>query len=441
MAGDFLSREVHDFPSETTMQPKESMKAKYTHLVRQDRVHGSLYHDPQVFADEMETIFHAGWVYIGHDSEVPVTSAFAAKPMGQQMLVMSRDAHGRVHVLFDRCPHRGNKILQADKGVTKSFVCPYHAWGFNLDGSFKGMPDLPGCGPDFQTSEAEMVALPRVETYQGFVFGSMRRDGISLMEHLGRGKDMIDQLVRMSPTGKIRLSAGWMKQRIRGNWKNLLENQVDGYHAPFVHGSLAIANRDWANERDRRDSSPTTTRDLGMGHSDVDYTATYYAKGGTLRWTGAIAESRVPEYVAAMRAAYGPEAAERQLVIGPPHAMIFPNLFIAEMNIMVLEPVNADECIYWTTPVLLEDGHEINERTIRRCEGALGPAGFLIADDTEISELNQIGIKNRDPEWVLLGRGLHDEEHKEDGTIVGGLMDETSQRAFWRHYGKLMVGA
>ncbi len=419
----------------------QSRREKYEALVRHDRVHGSLYHSASVFDEEMEAIYHTGWVYVGHESEVPQVGAYVSKPFGKQSVVLSRGHGGGVHVLFDRCPHRGNKILQREKGVTKAFTCPYHAWGFDLDGTFKSMPDVAGCGPDFDKSSASMVALARVASYQGFVFASMKAEGISLHEHLGKGKDMIDQLVYMSPRGRIDLSAGWLKHRNHANWKNILENQVDGYHAPFVHSSLAIANRDWAGERDRRDDSPTTTRDLGMGHSDVDYTETYRLKGNTLRWTGNIPESRAQQYVDAMRAAYDKSVVEDRLVVGPPHAMIFPNLFIAEMNISVLQPVSAEETIHWTTPVLLEDGFEINERSIRRCEGALGPAGFLIADDAQIAELNQMGIKNDRPEWIGLHRGLHDEKHQPDGTIVGGLMDETSQRAFWRHYRSLMVGA
>jgi len=417
------------------------MSSRYDSLVRPDRVHGSLYHDPSVFDEEMERIYHTGWVFVGHDSEVPEVGSFISKPFGLQTVVMARAEDGRIHVLYDRCPHRGNKVLQVEKGVARGFTCPYHAWSFKLDGTFNAMPDMGGCGPDFDRSEANMESLPRVENYRGFVFASLKAEGITLAQHLGKARAMIDQLVDLSPTGKIQLTAGWLKHRIQGNWKNILENQVDGYHAPFVHNSLLMANRDWAGERDRRGDSPTTTRDLGMGHSDVDYTHGYRARGTLLRWTGAKDDSKAPQYVAAMRAAYSPEVAHDRLVVGPPHATIFPNLFIAEMNIMVLQPINADETVHWTTPVLLDEGHEINERTIRRCEGALGPAGFLIADDSEIAELNQIGIKNRKPEWLMLGRGLHDERHEPDGTIVGGLMDETSQRAFWRHYARIMSGA
>jgi hypothetical protein len=36
----------------------------YDALVRDDRVH-SVYTDQQIFADEMERVFHRGWVFVG----------------------------------------------------------------------------------------------------------------------------------------------------------------------------------------------------------------------------------------------------------------------------------------------------------------------------------------------------------------------------------------
>ena len=40
-------------------------------LVKDDRVHVSLYDDPAIFQAEMEHIFRRAWVYAGHESEVP----------------------------------------------------------------------------------------------------------------------------------------------------------------------------------------------------------------------------------------------------------------------------------------------------------------------------------------------------------------------------------
>ena len=99
---------------------------------------------------------------------------------------------------------------------------------------------------------------------------------------------------------------------MRCNWKMVVENQVDGYHAPMVHGSLLAANDTFANVRDRKDPSPTRVRDIGMGHTDIDHASDYRAGNKLFRWTGGISEDRLPGYVTAMREAYG----ERKLTRG-----------------------------------------------------------------------------------------------------------------------------
>ena len=106
---------------------------------------------------------------------------------------------------------------------------------------------------------------------------------------------------------------------------------------------------------------------------------------------------------------------------------------------MVIEPVSPTQSIQYTCPVFLEGAEELNARTLRRCEGALGPAGFLIADDAEIGELTQMGVANLEPEWVNLSRGMGKEEILPSGITQAGLMDETSQRGFWRHYRATMA--
>ena len=44
---------------------------------------------------------------------------------------MVRAADGRVHVLYNRCPHKGAKVVADGEGCAgKFFRCPYHAWTF-----------------------------------------------------------------------------------------------------------------------------------------------------------------------------------------------------------------------------------------------------------------------------------------------------------------------
>jgi hypothetical protein len=53
------------------MSPAAPLPIDYKALVLDDRIHASLYTDPRIFADKMDRIFHAGWVFVGHDSEIP----------------------------------------------------------------------------------------------------------------------------------------------------------------------------------------------------------------------------------------------------------------------------------------------------------------------------------------------------------------------------------
>jgi len=341
-------------------------------------------------------------------------------------------------VLYNRCTHRGNKVAQAEAGNARTLTCSYHGWAFDMDGKLMGVPFPKGYG-EFDTSTLGMVPVARVGVYGGFVFASLVADGPTLEEHLGEGKRMIDMLNGLSPEGRISLKAGWMKHKLRSNWKIAMENQVDGYHAMFVHGSLLAANQHWAKLRDRRDSSEARVRDLGGGHTEIDHASDYLTGERMFRWTGGVDPERLPKYVVAMREAYGDVDAERRMRLGPPHAVIFPNLMLAEMNIQFTVPVGPGECIQYTTPIHLKGGAELNARTLRRCEGAMGPAGFLIADDAEVGGMVQAGLGAAQPEWVILKRGLETEVLEEDGTRSAGLMDETSQRGIWRRYRELMT--
>ena len=141
-----------------------------------------------------------------------------------------------------------------------------------------------------------------------------------------------------------------------------------------------------------------------------------------------------------MLAAYGEEKGNRILRNGPPHAVIFPNLFLGEMNIVIFQPVSASEAVQWHTPLLLEDVPDsINSRIIRNSEAAMGPSAFLLADDSVISERQQMALRDR-ADWLDISRGLNRERIDELGVIVGHVTDEGTNRGFWQQYRKVMTG-
>ena len=113
----------------------------FASLVEPDRVHKACYADEKVFEAELENIFYKSWIYIGHESHVKNPGDYYLAQVGRQPMVMTRDHDGEIHVLYNRCPHRGAQIRTARKGNTgNNFYCSYHAWTFHLDGKLEGMP-------------------------------------------------------------------------------------------------------------------------------------------------------------------------------------------------------------------------------------------------------------------------------------------------------------
>jgi hypothetical protein len=195
----------------------------------------------------------------------------------------------------------------------------------------------------------------------------------------------------------------------------------------FVFGSFA-------------EDGPTLLEHLGGGHSENDLRPEFRRIGQPLGWFGTHPD-KVPDYVSKLEAAHGADKAREVLIDGAPHTMVFPNLFIAEIQLFVLQPLAVDQTVQHVTAVQFPGCEDMNRRLLQQTIGSVGPAGFLLADDTEMYERNQRGVHARDPEWLVIARGTHRERVDEDGFLIGDATDEVPQRGIWRHYRSLMERA
>ncbi len=429
-----MNHRVSTMPPSPTPVAGE-VEPRWDELVRPAHVHGSLYSDPTIFALEVERIWRRTWVYVGHESEIPAPFDYAMKSIGPEEIIMTRGRDGTIHLLHNRCPHRGNQVCVSAGGNARSFTCPYHGWTFTNDGALRGYP-FPSGYEGADRVDLGLGRVARIASYQGFVFGSMAADGPSLEEHLGAAKESIDILVRNSPEGEIEVTAGFLQHKVRSNWKFLVENETDGYHPSFVHASIFEVADSKIGALYSAESS-ALSRDLGGGHTENDLRPEFRKRDVPLSWFGTTAD-RLPDYVQRMEAAYGAEQARRIMIDGTPHVMIFPNLFIAEIQMFVLQPVSVNETIQHVTALQFKGAPDLNRRMRQQTMGSVGPAGFLLADDAAMYERTQVGVDLSDPEWLFLGRGLHRERPDENGHLVGDVTDETPSRGIWRHYRSLM---
>lgn len=414
-------------------------KIDYDALVREDRVHGSVYTDPAIYEEEMENVFHRGWIYIGHAGEIPNAGDFRVLPIGQQSAIMVRDDDGRVRLLMNRCTHRANAVCQVERGNARMFRCAYHGWTYHNSGAMAGVTYQDRYDASFRKEEYGLRKVPRMETYRGFVFGSLSPAGLTLDEHLGQAvKDQLDLFIDLSPEGDLDVTAGVHKYGYRANWKFQIENGMDGYHPNFVHQTYFdnVQRHTGAKLTDLFSShSSGRTRDLGNGHVMLDYRNN---SGQRLR-AGMPTTPWGREYREQMVARHGAERSDQILSAGGTHMLVFPNLILIGVQIRTIRPVKVDKTEVFLYPTMLKGvPHEVNVARLRGHEAFYGPAGGGATDDLEMFERNQIGLSARVDPWLLLSRGLHAEKHDADGTIAGQITDEVTQRGIWRQWKKVM---
>ena len=421
-----------------TTRPRIDYKA----LVKEDRVHGSVYTDPNIFEEEMEKIFYRGWIYVGHASEIPEPGDFRLKKIGRQSLIMVRDGNGQAQLLLNRCRHRASTVCQSEGGNTKFFRCAYHGWTYRNNGDLVGVSYEDRYDGSFCKEDYGLLKVPRIEMYRGFIFGSLSPVGITLEEHLGQpAKDQIDLFVDLSPEGEIEVRSGVHKYGYKGNWKLQVENSMDGYHPGFTHQTFfdMVQRRTGANLLDLFTSdSLGLTRDLGNGHVMLDFRA--YNKANARRMQAAMPTSPEKQsYVEAMVERYGKERAREILTSGGTHLLVFPNLIFIGVQIRVVQPISAAETEVSLYPTLLKGvPQEVNAARLRGHESFYGPSGMGATDDLEMFERVQMGLGGQLEPWLLFARGLRREQRDIDGTLVGQMTDELTQRGMWNQWKKMM---
>jgi phenylpropionate dioxygenase-like ring-hydroxylating dioxygenase large terminal subunit len=423
----------------TQLKPREVLHGpEIGDRIQENRVHGSLYTDEELYRSELERIWYKTWVYVGHESEVPNNNDYVMKSIGPQSVLMTRDKNGEIHLLQNRCPHRGNVVCQSERGNTKMFSCPFHQWTFSNTGDLIGFafPEGYRNNPEAAKSGLGLGKVPRVASYRGFVFGSFAEEGETLEEHLGGAAEMLDRLCLNGPEGEVELTAGFLQHKVKSNWKFVVENETDGYHPAFVHSSIfGVADSGIGGLYG--DKSTALARDYGNGHTEMDLRPEFRNFDEPMRWFGTTAD-RLPDYVVKMNAAYGEEKARSIMIDGTPHAMIYPNLFIAEIQIFSIQPISVNETIQHVTALQFKGAPDFNRRLRQQTMGSVGPAGFLLADDATMYEGTQLGVESKNPEWLFVGRGSQRERRDEDGYRVSHITDETPTRGIWRHYQAVM---
>ena len=419
-------------------------------LLRGDAVHRAAYTDPAVFALEQERIFRRAWLYVAHESEIPGPGDFVLTTLGPEEVIVVRREDGAVSVLHNRCAHRGARIVSAPSGNARQLRCPYHSWTYRLDGSLIGVPLAEGYASP--QSLPGLEAVPRVESYRGFIFASHSPEGEPLAQFLGGLRSAFDNLVDRAPSGTLTRFGGALRLEYRGNWKMFLENAVDLVHPGFVHKSSVDAAR---AHPEAMQAGALTQQGAemflanGLRATQWDEVPLHAFPGGHVYMGGFYRQGLIaPEredpvferYRKALVARHGAEKAAAVLAVDRFNNLVWPNVSLnARFGVMrIVRPLAADHTVVEVICLRLDGApEEMQELTLQFANLAASPASLVASDDLEVFERCQRGLQDPAREWIDMTRGVLGDKPQADGSIIAAGTSELPIRhqfATWQRW-------
>jgi len=393
--------------------------------------------DTDVFESERNAIFNRCWLYLGHASELAKPGQFVTRTVAGRNLIFNRDAGGKINAFMNTCPHRGATVCRDRSGTAKNFQCFYHGWVFGSDGKLKDQPGKESYCEGFNDQGgADLVPAPRHEEYRGFHFIAFDKAIVDLPTYLGNAREYIDLVADQSEVG-MAIVGGTQEYSLRANWKLLVENSIDGYHASTTHASYLDYLKGTVGSL-----SPVPLvgqgRDLGNGHAVIEYSAPWGRPVG--QWIpawGDQGKADIEKIVAGLTQRFGAERAQR-IALKNRNLLIFPNLIINDImavtvrtfyplapnflhvNAWALAPTEESD---WSRKSRLENFLEF-----------LGPGGFATPDDVEALQQCQTGYENvREAGWNDISKGM--------GKAQPAMDDEIQMRAFWTEWNTRLTRA
>jgi phenylpropionate dioxygenase-like ring-hydroxylating dioxygenase large terminal subunit len=147
-------------------------------------------------------------------------------------LLLVRQESGRVQAFVNVCRHRGARVMPEGSGSeARAFVCPYHAWTYQLDGALRGVPESFGF-PCLKQEESGLRKLATVER-AGLVWvildPSMSQSDPG--EHLGPLMDNLESLAGL----RTPVAFAPRSYEVEANWKLLIDGSFEAYHFKVAH--------------------------------------------------------------------------------------------------------------------------------------------------------------------------------------------------------------
>jgi len=219
----------------STWQPMSPRKAK--------SFPAFMYTSEEVYKLERELFFGKTWIYVGHTSQLSGANSYFTTSIAEIPLLIVMDKNGVLRAFHNVCTHRAAPVA-IGSGSCKRFICPYHAWTFDLEGNLRGIPNFEEY-EDFNPADHNLKAV-HLGTWGPFIFVNVAPECEPFQAQLNELPALFDDY-RSSEWKRIH-SIDYYTDT---NWKLYVENNAENYHEPIVHKSSYSTNEvSWNNSYD-----------------------------------------------------------------------------------------------------------------------------------------------------------------------------------------------
>ena len=402
--------------------------------------------DPAVYQLEKQGIFGKAWLFLGHESQIRQAGDFVQACMGETPIILARGEDRAIHASINSCSHRGLPVCRADHGNTRRFVCPYHNWAYTVAGQLVAIPQERQLRHKPDKRQLGLKAVPRVESWNGMIFGSFDAAIEPLDDYLGDMRYYLEAFFGRFPQG-IEFIGAPHRWLIDANWKLPMENQLgDVNHGPYLHAAIipAESNREIIETGYSVVTAPGHGASFRLMPAD---TPVEQVGWGFESITGQTGGAELQDYLRTIQA----QAAAR---VGPLRARmkgltygIYPNLSFLWSNasFKVSHPRGPGRVEYWSWSVVPADAPAQLKKLLRsNYTSFFGPGGMVEQEDAEswMQQFRGADLDFADDRPFYYGLGLGEEQpHPELPGLVSGTANEFYARAFFQRWHAALLAA
>jgi phenylpropionate dioxygenase-like ring-hydroxylating dioxygenase large terminal subunit len=183
------------------------------------------------FSDlEFERLWPRVWQVACREEQVAAVGDYCEYSIGEESVLVVRSDPETIRAFFNACLHRGTRLVDGCGQVGETFVCPFHAWRYALDGRLVEVVDAHEFGT---LPEGLGLREVRCERWGGFVFVNLDPDAEPLREFL----DPLPELLGRYRLDEMRLRS-YQTTVLPANWKVVVDAFNEAYHVQGTHPQL-----------------------------------------------------------------------------------------------------------------------------------------------------------------------------------------------------------